>query len=44
MAASVHEDQISAEERASDSRVDALSAIILVAIAVATAIFWISGH
>ena len=31
-------------ERAADSRADALAAVVLVAIAVVTAIFWISGH
>ena len=36
--------EISAEERAADSRVDAVSAVLLVAIAVVTAVFWISGH
>jgi hypothetical protein len=35
---------ISAEERAADSKVDAISAILLVAIAVITAILWISGQ
>ena len=35
---------ISAEERAADSKVDALSAMLLVAIAVCTALFWISGQ
>jgi len=36
--------EISAEERAADSKVDAISAILLVAIAVFTALFWISGQ
>lgn len=36
--------EISAEERAADSKADAISAVLLVAIAVATAIFWIAGH
>jgi hypothetical protein len=36
--------EISAEERAADSKADAISAVLLVAIAVVTAIFWISGH
>ena len=36
--------QISDEERAADSRADAICAVLLVAIAVFTAIFWISGH
>lgn len=35
---------IPAEERASDSKVDAISAILLVAIAVFTAMLWISGQ
>ena len=35
---------ISAEERAADSKVDAISAILLVAIAVFTAVYWISGQ
>jgi hypothetical protein len=34
----------SAEERAADSKVDAVSAILLVAIAVFTAVYWISGQ
>jgi len=36
--------EIPAEERAADSKVDAISAVLLVAIAVAAALFWISGH
>jgi hypothetical protein len=32
------------EERAADSRADATAAVLLVVIAVFTAIFWISGH
>jgi len=36
--------EISADERASDSKADAMSAIILVAIAVATMIYWLSGQ
>jgi len=36
--------EISAEERDADSKVDAISAILLVAIAVFTALFWISGQ
>ncbi len=36
--------EISAEERKADSKVDAVSAILLVAIAVFTALFWISGQ
>ena len=36
--------EFSAEERAADSKVDAISAIVLVAIAVFTAVFWISGQ
>ncbi len=36
--------EISAEEREADSKVDAISAILLVAIAVFTALFWISGQ
>ena len=35
---------IPAEERAADSKVDAISAILLVAIAVFTALLWISGQ
>jgi hypothetical protein len=35
---------ISDAERAADSRADALSAVLLVAIAVLTAIYWISGQ
>jgi hypothetical protein len=35
---------IPAEERAADSRIDAISAIVLVAIAVFAALFWISGQ
>ena len=31
-------------ERAGDSQADAMAAVLLVAIAVVTAIFWISGH
>ena len=36
--------QISDGERAADGRVDALSAVLLVAIAVFTAIYWIAGQ
>ena len=36
--------EIPAEERAADSKVDAISAVLLVAIAVIAAVFWISGH
>ena len=36
--------EISAEGREADSKVDAISAILLVAIAVFTALFWISGQ
>jgi hypothetical protein len=36
--------QIPDEERAADSRADAMCAVLLVAIAVFTAVFWISGH
>jgi hypothetical protein len=32
------------EELAADSRVDAIASVLLVALAVITAIFWISGH
>ncbi len=35
---------VSVLESAADGRADAVSAVLLVAIAVATAIFWISGH
>ena len=35
---------ISELERAADGRADAVSAILLVVIAVATAVLWISGH
>lgn len=35
---------ISDDERAADSRADALSAVLLVAIAVFTVIYWISGQ
>lgn len=35
---------ISDEERAADGRVDALSAVLLVAIAVFTAVYWIAGQ
>lgn len=36
--------QVSDDERAADSRADALSAVLLVAIAVLTAVYWISGQ
>jgi hypothetical protein len=36
--------EVSAEERAADSKADAISAVLLVAIAVFAALFWISGH
>lgn len=36
--------QISDQERASDACADALSAVLLVAIAVTAAIYWISGQ
>jgi len=36
--------QISDEERAADGRADALSAVLLVAIAVFTAIYWIAAQ
>jgi hypothetical protein len=36
--------EFSADERASDSRADAMSAVVLVAIAVATVIYWLSGQ
>jgi len=36
--------QISADERAADSRADALSALALVVIAVVTVIYWLSGQ
>lgn len=35
---------VSEQESAADGRADAVSAILLVAIAVAIAVLWISGH
>ena len=37
-------DNISDEERASDSRADAAAAIILVVLAVVTVVFWLNGQ
>ena len=36
--------EIPDQERAADSRADAVCAVLLVAIAVASVIFWIAGH
>jgi hypothetical protein len=44
MAKALDSVEISDQERAADSRADALCAILLVAIAVVTAIYWIAGH
>ena len=37
-------DPFTDEDRASDSRADALSAILLVVIAVVTVVFWLNGQ
>ena len=44
MAHQQHTAEIPEEERAADSRADAIAAVLLVAIAVTTAIIWIAGH
>jgi len=44
MAGTPAQPRISDEERDADGRADAISAVLLVAIAVAAAIFWIAGH
>lgn len=44
MASQSNSAQISDQERAADGRADAIGAVLLVAIAVVTAILWISGH
>lgn len=40
----IAESQVSAEEREADSRVDMWSAVALVMLAWAVAIFWVSGQ
>ncbi len=44
MASQTNSAPVSEAESAADGRADAVSAILLVAIAVATAVLWISGH
>lgn len=44
MASNAKPAEFSEEERRSDSRADAISAVLLVCIAVVVAVFWVSGH
>lgn len=44
MATDTTQIEISDEERAADGRADAYAAIVLVAVIVLTAIFWVSGQ